>query len=78
MKTQNVTKLKNSNCDKTKKKFNGDKTKKTQFITNIKVKLCQESKTLILTKLTNINWDKTQKIKMRQNSNFDKTKKLKL
>ena len=35
MKTQIVTKLKNPNCDKTKKNFNIDKTKKNQAVTKL-------------------------------------------
>ena len=61
--------LKNSNCTDTKKKC--DKTQK--------LKLCQNSKTQIVTKFKNSkfgqksNCDKTQKFKILPNSNSDKT-----
>ena len=48
-----VTKLKNSNCDK------------TQILTKLKNSNCD--KTQIVTKLINLNCDKTQKLKLWQN-----------
>ena len=58
---------KKSNCDITKKNSNFDITKKTQNVTVVIVKkqldtslkLCQNSKTWIATKLKNSNCDKT-------------------
>ena len=46
------------------------KTKKiTQFVTNLKkIKFGKTKKTQIMTKLKNSNCDKTQKLKLRQNS----------
>ena len=51
-KTQIVTKLKNTNCDKTKKK-SCDTTPNSQTVTNLK--LWQNSKNKIVTKLKNSN-----------------------
>ena len=73
-------KLKNTNCDKTKKNVTKlkvqivRKLKKTQIVTKLKKlevrnyfkkrKLLQNLKTQIATKLKNSNCDKTQKIKL--------------
>ena len=72
-----MTKLKNSNGDKTKKKSNCDKNQKLLLWQNLK-------KTNVVTKLKlwqNSNCDKTPivtKLKMWQNSNCDKTQKSKI
>ena len=69
-KTKIMTKLQNSNCDKTPKLKLWKKKKKSNF-----------DKTQIVTKLNNSKCDKTQivaKLKLWQNSNCDKTQKLKL
>ena len=76
-----VTKLGNSNCEKTKKKkWNCEKTEKYKLLLNSKLKILPTSKTLILkiSKLTfwqiNIsNSVYTQKIKFGQNSISDNT-----
>ena len=54
-KTQIVTKLKNLNCNKTKINLNWDK---------IQIKVGQISKTQTVTKLHNSNGDKTQQLKL--------------
>ena len=91
-KTQMVTKLKNSNCDKTKKKSNFDKAQKLKLLLNSKnqivtqLKLWKKSncdKTKILTKLKNFKCDKIQivtklKLKLWQNAKTHIVKKLEL
>ena len=83
-----MTKLKNSNCDKTQK-LKLWPNLRTQMATKLKKSICdktqilklwQNSKSQIVTKLKNSNCDKTQKLKLWQlkNSNCDKTQKLKL
>ena len=67
-----MTKLKNSNCDKTKKKVNFTKIKNSNCDKTQKLKLWQESKIQIVTKLKKSNCDNMKK------SDFDKTQKLKL
>ena len=68
-----MTKLKNSNCDKTKTKL-----KKKTFENSIVTKL----KTQIVTKFKNSNCDKTKRkyifFKTKNKSNCDETQKLKL
>ena len=77
-------KLKNSNCDETNKlkawwnlKTHCDKTQKLKLWWNLKIQIVMKlknsgcdknSKTLIVTKLKNSKWRKTQKIKSWQNS----------
>ena len=61
-------KLKNSNCDETKKNSNCDETQN--------LKLWQNSETQIVTKLKNSNCDKTQimtKVELWQNSSCEKS-----
>ena len=77
-KTQIVTKLKNSNCEKKlknsncdkikiKKKINFDKTQKLKLWQNTKTQIVTKLKTWILAKLKNSMCDKTQKLKLWQN-----------
>ena len=80
-----MTKLKNSNWDKIKKKRNCDKNQKLIMWQNSKcdntqkLKLWKNSnhvKNWIVTKLRNSNWDKTQKPKLWQKSKSEIVKKL--
>ena len=82
LKTQNVTKLKNTNCDKTKKKLwqlkntNCDHSK-TQIVTKLKkFKLWQNSKFQIVTNPYPSNCDKTPKLKLWQNLKINIVTKL--
>ena len=77
-KSQIVTKLKNSNCDRTQK---------LKLWPNSKLKLGKNPNTQIVQKVKNANGDKTQKVKLckffktlttLKYSNRDKTQKLKL
>ena len=81
-----MTKVKNSNCDKTWQ-LKLWQNSKNQIVTKLKISNCDNtqklklgktSKTQIVTKLKNSNSDKTQILKLCQNSNCDKTQKLKL
>ena len=62
-----MAKLKNSNCDKTKK-YKLWQNSKTQIVTILQ-------KTQIVTKLKNSNYDQTQIVAKLKNSNFTKLKK---
>ena len=81
---KNITKLKNSNCDKTQKLklWQNSKTwivtklKKSNCDKNQKLKWGQNSKTEFATKLKNWNCDQTQKLKLQQYQNCKKTWKL--
>ena len=68
-------KLKNWNCDETKKNQLVTKFKNFNCDETQKLKWWQNSKNLIVTKLKNSNWDKTQNIKLwpKINSNWDET-----
>ena len=59
-----MIKLKNTKCDKTRKKSNCEKNTKTQIVLKLKNSNCDNSKTQIVTKLKNLNGDKTQKFKL--------------
>ena len=62
-----MTKLKNTNCDKTQKIKLLQKSK-AQIVTKLKNSMWRNFKTQIVTKLKNSNCDKTQKIKLLPNS----------
>ena len=66
-----VTKLRNSNCDKTQK-LKLWQNSNTQIVTKV-----ENSETEIVTKLKNSNCDKTQKLKFWQNSKTQIVTKLK-
>ena len=69
--------IQNSNCDKTKKE-NCDKTQNSNCDKTQKLKLRQNFKTQIVTKLKNPNWEKLKKtliLTKLKKSNCDKTKK---
>ena len=77
-----VTKLKNTNCDKTQKLKLGPNSK-TQIVTKLNNSNIKEEKNKkkIVTKLKKSNCDKTQILKLGQNSkniNCDKTQEIKL
>ena len=70
-------KLKNSNYDETQKnKFLWNSI--AQILKTQKLKLWQNSKTLVLTKLKYLNFDKTQKLKLWQKSKTQIVTKLEL
>ena len=84
-KTQNVTRLKNKKCDKTKK-INMWQNSKTLNVTKLKnskcdktqkLKIWQNLKTQNVTQLKTSKCDKTQKLKVWQNSKSYKVTKLK-
>ena len=76
-KTQNVTYLKDSKCDKTQKLKIKQKSKKSICDKNQKLKMWPKSKTQNVTKLKNMKGDKTQKLKIWQNSTTQIQKKTK-
>ena len=79
LKTQIVTKLKNPNCEKLKKKPNIDKTKKNQTETKLKKSLnCGKTQELKLWQNSKFFWQnlKDQIVTKLKNSNCAKLKKL--
>ena len=78
IKTQIVTKLQNSNCDKTQKLKLWKKNTKILNVTKFKDSNCDKTKKENCDKTQNSNCDKTQKLKLRQNLETQNVTKLKI